>query len=201
VITYDNSTARIQDSELDIASAGGNSSIYVSNSIIQTRSVSATGKGLVEIQNSLLGTIEWCFENSTLHIVNSTVSNIKFGGLSMIVKDSSISYYVSGARNSTIWLERISTSRITAEGNSTIWLIDSYAGKVEASDQGRVYVGWQIPLLGTVALPHNWLPFLEGLAILAALVLIIALLIFLNRRWKRWQLQKSNQQSQTPSQT
>jgi len=201
VITYDNSAARIQDSELDIASAGGNSSIYVSDSIILAESVSASGKGLVEVQNSLLGTVEWCFDNSTLHIVNSTVSNIEFGGLSLIVKDSRVSRYVSGWRNSTIWLERISTSRITAKGNSTIWLINSYAGKVEASDQGRVYVGWQLPLLGTVTVPHNWLPFLEGLAILTALILITASLIFLNRRWKRWQLQKSNQQPQTPSQT
>lgn len=193
VIMYDNSTAGIQDSELDLAQAGGNSSIYVSNSIIQTRSISTSGRGLVEVQNSLLGNIEWCFENSTLHIVNSTVYNIEFGGLSLIVKDSRVSRYVSGWRNSTIWLERISTSRVTAKGNSTIWLINSYAGKVEASDQGRVYVGWQLPLLGTVTVPHNWLPFLEGLAILAALVLIIVSLIFLNRRWKRWKLQKTNQ--------
>lgn len=193
VITYDNSIARIEDSELDLAQAGGNSSIYVSDSIILARSVAASGKGLVEVQNSLLGTMEWCLENSTVHIVNSTVSNIEFGGLSLIVKDSRVSRYVSGWRNSTIWLERISTSRITAKGNSTIWLINSYAGKVEASDQGRVYVGWQLPLLGTVAVPHTWVPFLEGLAILAALALIIASLIFLNRRWKRWKLQKTNQ--------
>jgi len=201
VITRDNSTARIQDSELDNASAGGNSSIYVSNSIILAESVSATGKGLVEVQNSLLGTVEWCFDNSTLHIVNSTVSRIKFGGLSLIIKDSGVSDYVSGVRNSSILLERISTSRITAMDNSTIWLINSYAGAIDARDQGRVYVGWQLPLLGTVAVPHNWLPFLEGLAILGALVLITASLIFLNRRWKRWKLQKSNHHSQMPSHT
>ncbi len=189
VLTRHNSTARIQDSELDTTQAGGNSSVYVFNSIIQPRGVSASENGLIEIQNSKVGTAQWLWDNSTLRILNSTIYSISFEGASLIVRDSRVyDMWIHG--NSTVWLMGVSVSRVVAGGTSTVWLINSYAGKIEARDQGEVYVGWQLPLLGTIAFPHTWLPILQGLAFLAAVTIIIVLLVVLNRRWKRWRLQK-----------
>ena len=194
VLTEDNSTARIQDSELDTAGARGSSSVYVSNSIIQTRGVSAGGNGLIEIENSSVGTSQWLWDNSTLRILNSTIDHILFAGSSLIVRDSKV-HDIWASSNSTVWLMSVSVSRVLARGNSTLWLINSYAREIKAEDQGKVYVGWQLPLFGTIAFPHTWLPILQGLALLAALIIIIGLLVVLNRRWKRRQLQKERQSS------
>jgi hypothetical protein len=204
VITEDNSTARIQDSELDTAEARGNSTIFVSDSIIKTRGVHAGDNGLVEIENSLVGTVEtsiWPFFNSTFRILNSTIDQILFKGFSLTLRDSRVVYGLATYGNSTAWLTNISAMRVTALGNSTVWLINSYAREIDTRDQGKAYVGWQLPLFGLVATPHNWLPILQSIAVLAALVLITALLVVLNRRWKRWQLQKLKQQSQQASQS
>jgi len=201
VITLDNSTARIRNSELDLAQAGGNSSIYVSNSLIETRGVSAGGNGLIEIENSKVGTSQWLWDNSTIRVLNSTIESILFDGASLVVRDSVVSHWLRVVGNSTAWLTSVSASRATAMENATIWLINSYSRAIDTSDQGRVYVGWQLPLFGIVAVPYTWLPILQGIAILAALVLIIALLVFLDRRWKKWKLQKLEQQSQTQPQS
>jgi hypothetical protein len=201
VITRDNSMARIQDSELDVAQAGGNSSIYVSNSIILTGGVSAGGNSLIEIENSKVGTSQWLWDNSTIRVLNSTTDSIYFSGGSLIVRDSIVNHWLQVSGNSTAWLTSVSASRVTARSNATIWLINSHAGAIETSDQGRVYVGWQLPLFGIVTVPYTWVPILQGITVLATLVLIIALLVFLNRRWKKWQLQKMKQQSQTSSQS
>ena len=195
VLTEDNSTATIQNSELDIALARGNSSIYISDSNIQSFGILLEGNALMEIENSLVRLVEWGGW-STLRILNSTISSIEFTGLALTVRDSRVIYDLSSGGSSTVWLTNVSAGRVRAESNSTVWLINSYAGIVETRDQGKVYVGWQLPLFGTVAFPHNWLPILQTIALLAALVLIIALLVVLNRRWKRRQMQKLEQRSQ-----
>lgn len=201
VITEDNSTARIQDSELDTTGARGNSSVYIFNSIVQTRGVSTSGNGLIEVENSNVGYSQWLWDNSTFRILNSTVDGIQFEGLALTVRDSRVVYDIAIHGNSTAWLTSVSASRVTATDNSIVWLINSYAGAIGTRDQGKVYVGWQLPLFGIMAFPHNWLPILQGIAFLAALILIIALLVVLNRRWKKWQLQKLKQYSQTSPQS
>lgn len=199
VITENNSMARIRDSELDVAGARGNSSVYVFNSTVQTRVFGENG--LMEVESSDVGYASWFWGNSELRILDSTIHGISFGGLSLIVRDSQVVYEASAQGNSTAWLTNVSASRVSALHNSTLWLINSHTGEIDTRDQGKVYVGWQLPLLGLIAVPHTWLPILQGFAVLAALVLIIALLVLLNRQWKRWQLQKLKQQSQTSHQS
>lgn len=37
-----------------------------------------------------------------------------------------------------------------------VWLIDSHYGSVEARDNATVLVGWHLPLLGVLVMPHAW---------------------------------------------
>jgi hypothetical protein len=200
VVTNDNSTATIQDSELDAARAGDNSSVSVFNSVIETRGVSASGNGLIEIENSKIGTAQFLWDNSTLRILNSTADVISFSGSVLYVANSRIRWDVLAYRNSTTWLMSTSVRRVQAYAQSQIWLINSWTEEVNTFDEGKVFVGWQLPVFGVVAVPHNWLPILQGIAFLAALIAVIAMLVVLNRRWKRRQEQKSKQQSQVSSQ-
>jgi len=178
VITQDNSTARIQDSKLDDTYAKGSSSVYISNSIIQERL--SVG------------------ENCSIEIEDSLLRRVVSGGsgpetYSISVRDSTIVSFLEVFGNSTVWLTNVSAKEVTACGNCTVWLINSYAEMISTYDQGNVYIGWQLPLFGIIAFPHNWLPILQGIAFLAASVLTIALLVVLKRRWKKWQLQKLKQ--------
>jgi len=192
VLTRDNSTARIMGAELDTVQASGHSSIYLTDSIAQTETVSVAGGGsaLIEIENSHVGAAQWLSENCTLRISDSTAISIRFGGSVLHVEDSSISsVWVAG--NSTTRLKSTSVNSVRAYDRSHVWLINSAVGKISTFDEGKVYVGWQVPLLGTISFPHTWIPILQGLAFLAGMSLVVALLIFLNRRWKRWMLKKA----------
>ncbi len=195
VITEDNSTARIQDSELDTVQAHGNSSIHINGSIIPTEGVSAGENALIEIENSEVGTAQWLFDDSSLRIINSTVDYISFKGSSLIVQDSQLTYGLRVEGNSTAWLTNASASFVVAVDNATVWLINSYSGTIYTQGQGKVNVGWQLPLFGILTVPHNWIPILQGIAVLAAIVVIIALLIVLNRRWKRRQQWKMKERA------
>lgn len=202
VQTRDNSTARIQDSELDTAQAGGNSSMYINNSLMPTRSVNAGGNSLVEIEDSFIAYVDTSLQrpyNSTLRIQNSTVNSLSFRGSSLTVEDSRVTYAVEVSENSTASLTRVSASSVTAIDNATVWLINSYSGAIRTRDQGMVYVGWKLGLFGTLVIPYTWLPILQGIAALAAIAMIIALLVGLNRRWKRRQQQKLKEQVLTSS--
>ncbi len=196
-VVHDNSTARIQDSELGRAAAEENSSIYIDNSIIST-GVYADGNTVVEIENSFIGGyVEisgWPSCNSTLRILNSTANSISFAGLTLNVEDSRVTFGVDAYGNSTARLTRVSASSVTATDNAAIWLFNSYSGAIRTRDQGMVYVGLNLGLFGTLAVPYTWLPILQGIAVLAAIAVIIALLVGLNRRWKRRQQQKLKEQ-------
>ncbi len=175
VFTYENSTARILGAELDKVQASGHSSIYLTGSIAQTETVSVAGGGsaLIEIENSHVGAAQWLNGNLTLRISDSTAISIRVAG------------------NSTTRLKSTSVNSVRAYDKSQVWLINSAVGKISTYDEGKVYVGWQVPFLGTISFPHTWVPILQGFAFLAGLSLVVALLIFLNRRWKRWMLKKA----------
>lgn len=176
VRTEGNSSAKIQESELHSVVASESSSVFVSDSIIER--VFADENGLIEIENSRVKAGVTFVHNSQLRVLNSTIDHISTYG------------------NSTALLTDVSTTRVEVRDSSAVWLIDSNAEEIDVSEQGKVYVGWQLPLLGIIAIPRSWLPILQGIAILAAIVLIIALVVFLNRRWKRRRLQKSEERSQ-----
>jgi len=198
VSARDNSTARIQNSKLDVAGAGDNASAYILNSDLMAGGIfGGDGNSLIEIRNSIVGTVQWLRDNCTLRISNSTIEVIGFEGSVLHVEDSGITLVLRVYGDSTALLKSTSVKYVQAYDRSQVWLINSAAKDIRTLDEGKVYVGWQLPLFGTISFPHTWLPILLVLAFLLALSLIIALLVFLNRQWKRWQTKKLRQQAES----
>jgi len=192
VVTHGNSTTRIQNSELDTVTAGDHSSVYVLNSIVHAWG-SGSGNALIEVENSDVGTFQWFFDDCTLRILNSTADTIDFAGSALNVQDSRVKWGVQVDGNSTAWLKNISVNRVQASGRSQVWLIDSPAKEINTFDEGRVFVGWQLPIFGTIAVPHTWMPILYVALFLSIMTIIVASAVFINKRWKRWQLKKVRQ--------
>lgn len=190
VLTADNAFARIHNSKLDQAGAGDKSSILILKSIIQPNGVSASENGTIEIENSDVGYCQRLFDNSHLRISNSTIRGISFGGAVLRVQDSQIKYSVWTARNCTVWFTRTSVASVRAGGNSTIWLINSAAKKIKTSDEAKVNVGWQLPVLGTFTVPYTWIPILQAALFIVTVISVIVALVLINKRWNRWQTEK-----------
>lgn len=190
VITHDNATARIQNSELDSVQAGDYSSISVSNSTLQGRGVTGSVNGVIEVENSNVRIFQWLFDNVTLRIVNSTADTISFAGSVMRVQDSRIKWEVMVYGNSTTWLKNTSVDRVQAYAKSQVWLINSPTKEINTFDEGRVFVGLELPVFGTVAVPHLWMPILYAALFLSIMIIIVASAVFINKRWKRYQSKK-----------
>jgi hypothetical protein len=195
VITEDNAFARIQNSKLDYAGARDESSIFILKSIVQPDGVSASGKGTIEIENSDVGYCEELPDSSILRITNSTIEGMNLVGGVLHVQDSQIKHTVWTARNCTVWFIRTSVASVYAGGNSTIWLINSAAKQIQTSDQAQVNVGWQLPVLGTLTVPHRWIPILQAALFIVTVAGIIAALVLINKRWNRWQTEKMKREA------
>ena len=190
VIAEDNAFARVQNSKLDVAGARGESSILILNSIVQPEGAFASGKGTVEIENSDVGYSEELRESSTLRIADSTIDGMSLGGGVLHVHDSQIRYSVRISGDCTAWFIGTMIPHVSAQGNSTVWLINSAAKEIKTFDEARVNVGWQLPVLGTFTVPHTWVPILQAVFIMVALLVIITILVLVNKQWKRWRTKK-----------
>jgi hypothetical protein len=194
VITKDNSFASIQNSKLDSASARGQSSILVMQSVIQPNGVSAIENGTIEIENSDLGYCQWLLEHSNLRMSNSTVEGISFGGSILQAQNSRINGLRTSVNCNVILIDT-PVSYVKAHGNSTVWLINSVAREIKTWDEAKVNVGWQLPVLGVLTVPYTWIPILKVVFVIALLIVVIAAAVLLNRRWKRWQTEKMKQEA------
>jgi hypothetical protein len=195
VVTEDSASARIQNSKLDFAVARGRSSIFILKSIVQPNGVSASGNGTIEIEDSDVGYSEGLRESSILRIANSTVDGMSSGGGVLYIHDSQIKYRVRTFGSCTAWFVGTSVPRLIAQGNSTVWLINSAAREIRTLDEAQVNVGWRLPVFGMFTVPHTWIPFLQAVIAIVIVIGIISALVLINRRWNRWQTEKMRREA------
>jgi len=182
IVTRDAANARIENSTIDRVEAREQSSIYVTKSFVPS-ALLTEGGGIIEIENSDVGS---CLlsGNSNIRISNSTLENIDFGGATLYVKDSSVNSSASAYDNSKIWFQSTRVFHVHAYENSTVWLINSGARYIDTSGDGKVYVGWQLPVFGIVVIPHTWILVFQVVFYLAIAVIIIASSVLIVLRWK-----------------
>ncbi len=179
--TEGNSMARIENSTIDSMSTQGNSSTRITKSKV-TGNISTWGNSSLEIEDSELASIDGSCENSTIHLSKSTILYLDSAGAEMNVEDSTIQT-LSAWR--TTWVKGSSVISVEANGNSCVWLISSSSKSIITRDQGRVYIGWQVPILGVVAIPHSWIPILGFMLLFGIIIGTIASTIIVKRKWEQ----------------
>jgi hypothetical protein len=155
----DNSTIHIENSVISgpgsrVVVANGDSEVHIKNSSIAR--VTVWERSTVIIESSSLNEAIRAFNNCTVNVFDSTIGYVTaFGSLTLYIRSSIIESYVQTGMESHVWLVKTSVKNVIAAENSEVWLIDASAGAFEEHDNAKVFVGWELPLFGTIAFHHR----------------------------------------------
>lgn len=169
VVTGGYSINDVQNSTLDIIAVYGCSSLSVHESKITY--FRSSGNSTVQIRSSVIKTIDSIYQNSTVHIWDSSMEVIVAGGFEVYIQGSTIEYY------------------LRTGGNNNLWLIDTYVRRIQP-DGATIFVGRQLPILGIITVPYTWIPYLQWMAIIIVSTAIIAIFILVRRKTRAQRLAK-----------
>lgn len=168
-----------------------NSTVHIENSaisgLIESKLVVETSSS-VEIKNSALGRVvvwvcpEVLIESSTLtdalktwgattvRVLDSTIgfvwAGLGVGNVKMTIRRSSLGYIQTGSE-SEVWLIKTSLAAVWSGGNSKVWLIDMSEAAIHEFDNARVFIGWELPLFGPIAVHYSVAPIVRLIPLIA----------------------------------
>ncbi len=175
VVTFDKSTARMDNSTINGAFIWDNSTTSISNSSLGI--IRSTWKGsertTINVTNSRIDTIEITSGIADLNVENSEIRTITF----------------NGGKASFL---RTSVGKLESYGKSEVTFIDSSYGPIEPSNETSVLIGWHLPLIGLVIVPYEWIPLIQEAAVLLVLVAIIITALVI------WRARRKDKQEQDP---
>jgi hypothetical protein len=203
LLLYDQATANITESKVTYANGPGDfmyvyndSKLWIRDVMISTNApenvygyeypksgLVTFGRSEVEVQNSTFDEIcimENCsvifcnlnagsftiYDNSGVNIIDSTISQVD----------------VWGKPNSNVWLTDTTLETLVAHPNSKVWLYNSSVKEIHVSEKANVWVVWDLPLLGQVAVPYAWAPYIFPVIALVIASIVIVAVFFLIRR-------------------
>ena len=219
ILTYDTSSATVEDSIADGVFTWDNSTAFVRNLIsgIMRNGWDEKQNVTIQLADSKINEIDMGTSTFSLRIENSTVQRAYFHGANVWVNGTSVQQaYFDGAN---AWVNGSSVryahfngavsasfrasslTEIVAQGESSIQLVDSSYGSIQTEDNATVLVGWQLPIFGVVAMPYAWIPIIQTGAALTILIVSTVLLVFAYRRWKRQQDEKLRKLAESENQS
>jgi hypothetical protein len=164
-----------------------------------------SGRSEIKVQNSTLDEIGFgtALEkgNCTVYISNSNIEHLTSYDCSRVnMTDSAISYVkIYGNSNfwltntsikeelliqySKVWLDGSSVKKISSVFKAEVWLHNSSVKEIHAN-QADVWIVWDWPLFGQVAVPYAWAPYIPFIALVIASIVIVTV-FFLIRRKRR----------------
>jgi hypothetical protein len=90
---------------------------------------------------------------------------------------------------SRIWLENSTVGDLMIQTGSTVWLHNSLETKDYHDSKGAVFIVWDIPLIGQLAIPYGWAPYvLPTIAVLligAIVATSVTFVLFVRRNRRR----------------
>lgn len=170
VATFDVSTAKIENSNIDGAFVWDNSSTSIMNSVVGLVRTGRSGSDqtIVNITSCEINAIEAYGDSPVLHI-----------------KDSTIAWKLFLSSNASAWLTGCSVGDITCMHNASIFLVDSSADSIKTHDDATVLVGWNLPIFGLVMMHHTLVPIVQNSIIIILIVIAVISLVFLFRKTRR----------------
>ncbi len=175
VITYDTSTAEIENSTIESIFVSDNSTVSIRNSVVKQVRMEGRRSGSAHA------------DNATVDIICSTVEyiNAMKGMPILYVEDSTVTWRANFLASSSVQFTRSSIAELIAQKNTNIILIDCYAESIETRNNSNVFVGWHLPLFGLVTMHYTLVPIVQTIITIAIVVMIIAVLVFLYRKRAR----------------
>jgi hypothetical protein len=141
----------------------------------------------VQAQGSLVDEIRF-YGNCTARFNALQVEEIQTGnsdGSQLKAFDSTVDELSTWpSARSSIWLDNCTIGDLVIRGDATVWLHNSLEVDDSIPSSGEILVLWDVPLIGQVAIPHGWAPYMLP-AIAASLMVVVALasvILFLKAR-------------------
>jgi hypothetical protein len=127
---------------------------------------------------------------STVRVSGSTVGLvIAYGNLTMYIRNSIIGGDVTTGLKSDVWLIHTSAQDVSAGGNSRVWLIDASVEAFHEHGDAAVFVGWDVPLFGPMAVHCTLVPMVRLITlIVVGATAFIVLFIVIRKLHKRRQV-------------
>jgi len=179
IITYGTSTAEIENSTIESVFVSDDSTVSIRNSVVKQVRMEGRTSGSAHANNA------------TVDIMCSTIESINAlnGVPTLYVEDSTVTWRANFLASSSVQLTRSSIAELIAQRNTNVILIDCYAESIEARDNSRVFVGWDLPLFGLVTMHYTWVPIVQMIIVIAIIVAIITVLVLYKRRARRIQME------------
>lgn len=175
VITYDTSTAEIENSTIESIFVSDNSTVSIRNSVVK------------QVRMESMRSRNTQADNATVDIVCSTVEYINAldGVPTLYVENSTVTWRANFLASSSVQFTRSLIAELIAQRNTNIILIDCYAESIETRDNSSVFVGWHLPLFGLVTMQYTLVPIVQTIITMTIVAIIIAVLVFLYRKRAR----------------
>jgi len=141
------------------------------------------------------------FDESEVHIVDSVIDEIHAHNHELSLSDSSVENLVSWSDASDLWLTNSTIKMLTSFRNASILLKDSRVKWLRAEDgqiwldncsveelypkdKAKIWVVWNLPLLGKISVPYAWSFYVvpSVIIIIAASIAIVVILIARKRK-------------------
>jgi hypothetical protein len=102
------------------------------------------------------------------------------------VYDSKIKELKTGIGTaSSIWLENCTIGTLQILGNSQTWLHNSLEVENYYSNDGKVFIVWDLPFIGQLSIPYLWAPFIIPIIVTIIMSVVILLFVIKYLRTKR----------------
>lgn len=172
VLTYDTSTAEIENSTIESVFVSDNSTVSIRNSVVKQVRMEGRRSGSAHA------------DNATVDIICSTVESINAmdGVPTLYVEDSTVTWRANFLASSSVQFTRSSIAELIAQRNTNIILIDCYAESIEARDNSRVFVGWHLPLFGLITMHYTLVPIIQLVIPIAIIAIVLILLVLVRKK-------------------
>ena len=169
-----------------------NSVVQICNTTLTTVALSYSGvvthdDSTAKIVDSTIGGA-FVWGNSTVSMKNSTARIVRTGGTTTInIETSEVDRIetflpVDKPHAPMIYVESSNVESVNVQ-NATVFLIDCGIGNVRTFGNATVSVGWRLPLIGLIEMPHWWVPYIQlTIVIIVIVILFLVLRVFLRRR-------------------